>query len=125
MVFSSLFFLYVFLPLNLLIYHLMPSMRAKNTVMMIFSLIFYAWGEPVYVFLLLAMAFADWILALYISAQPVRSAAAKRGVVLTCLVNLGLAILNLLSSGFKLFFCLFFCRIDLSFSLIQQRLLIL
>ena len=77
MVFSSLFFLYVFLPLNLLIYHLMPSMRAKNTVMMIFSLIFYAWGEPVYVFLLLAMAFADWILALYISAQPVRSAAAK------------------------------------------------
>ena len=90
MVFSSLFFLYVFLPLNLLFYHLMPSMRAKNTVMMIFSLIFYAWGEPVYVFLLLAMAFADWILALYISAQPVRSAAAKRGVVLTCLVNLGL-----------------------------------
>ena len=68
MVFSSLFFLYVFLPLNLLFYHLMPSMRAKNTVMMIFSLIFYAWGEPVYVFLLLAMAFADWILALYISA---------------------------------------------------------
>lgn len=48
--FSSLFFLYVFLPLNLLFYHLMPSMRAKNTVMMIFSLIFYAWGEPVYVF---------------------------------------------------------------------------
>lgn len=90
MVFSSLFFLYVFLPLNLLFYHLMPSMRTKNTVMMIFSLIFYAWGEPVYVFLLLAMAFADWILALYISAQPVRSAAAKRGVVLTCLVNLGL-----------------------------------
>lgn len=90
MVFSSLFFLYVFLPLNLLFYHLMPTMRAKNTVMMIFSLIFYTWGEPVYVFLLLAMAFADWILARYISVQPVRSAAAKRGVVLTCLVNLGL-----------------------------------
>lgn len=50
MVFSSLFFLYVFLPLNLLFYHLMPTMRAKNTVMMIFSLIFYTWGEPVYVF---------------------------------------------------------------------------
>ena len=90
MVFSSLFFLYVFLPLNLLFYHLMPSMRAKNTVMMIFSLIFYAWGEPVYVFLLLAMAFADWILALYISAQPVRSAAAKRGWCSHVLVNLGL-----------------------------------
>ena len=40
MVFSSLFFLYVFLPLNLVVYHLMPSMRAKNVVMTVFSLIF-------------------------------------------------------------------------------------
>lgn len=90
MVFSSLFFLFVFLPLNLLIYHLMPSMRAKNIVMTIFSLIFYAWGEPVYVFLLLAMAFADWVLAKYIGKQANRSSAAKFGVVLTCVVNLGL-----------------------------------
>ena len=78
MVFSSLLFLYVFLPLNLILYHLMPSMRAKNTVMMIFSLIFYAWGEPVYVFLLLAMTFADWLLAQYIGAQRPRSRAAKQ-----------------------------------------------
>lgn len=90
MVFSSLFFLYVFLPLNLIVYHLMPTMRAKNIVMMIFSLIFYAWGEPVYVFLLLAMAFADWLLARYIGAQQSRSPAARRGVVLTCVVDLGL-----------------------------------
>lgn len=90
MVFSSLLFLYVFLPLNLILYHLMPSMRAKNTVMMIFSLIFYAWGEPVYVFLLLAMTFADWLLAQYIGAQRPRSRAAKQGVVLTCIVNLGM-----------------------------------
>lgn len=90
MVFSSLFFLYVFLPLNLIVYHLMPSMRAKNIVMTFFSLIFYAWGEPVYVFLLLAMAFADWALSNYIGRQAPRSAAAKRGVVLTCIVNLGL-----------------------------------
>ena len=90
MVFSSLFFLFVFLPLNLLIYHLMPSMRAKNIVMTIFSLIFYAWGEPVYVFLLIGMAFADWLLAKYIGRQAPRSGAAKFGVVLTCLVNLGL-----------------------------------
>ena len=90
MVFSSLFFLYVFLPLNLIVYHLMPSMRAKNIVMTVFSLIFYAWGEPVYVFLLLAMAFADWVLSNYIGRQAPRSAAAKRGVVLTCIVNLGL-----------------------------------
>lgn len=90
MVFSSLFFLYVFLPLNLIVYHLMPSMRAKNIVMTVFSLIFYAWGEPVYVFLLLAMAFSDWVLAKYIGRQARKSAGAKRGVALTCVVNLGL-----------------------------------
>ena len=90
MVFSSLFFLYVFLPLNLIIYHMMPSMRAKNIVMTLFSLVFYAWGEPVYVFLLLGMAFADWLLAKYIGAQAPRSSAAKRGVALTCVVYLGL-----------------------------------
>ena len=63
MVFSSLFFLYVFLPLNLVFYVFAKDLRAKNTVMIIFSLIFYAWGEPVYLLLLIAMAFADWLLA--------------------------------------------------------------
>lgn len=90
MVFSSLFFLYVFLPLNLIFYHLMPTMRAKNIVMMVFSLIFYAWGEPVYVFLLVGMAFADWLLAKYIGAQAPKSRAAKWGVAATCVVDLGL-----------------------------------
>ena len=90
MVFSSLFFLYVFLPISLIFYHLMPSIRAKNVVMTIFSLIFYAWGEPVYVFLLLGMAFADWVLAKYIGSQAPRSRQAKLGVVLTCIVDLGL-----------------------------------
>ena len=90
MVFSSLFFLYVFLPLNLLLYHLMPSMRAKNAVMLIFSLIFYAWGEPVYVLLLIGMAFADWALARWIGKQTPRSRRAKWGVAATCIVDLGI-----------------------------------
>ena len=55
MVFSNLFFLFVFLPLNLLCYTLVKSTRAKNIVMLIFSLFFYAWGEPVYVLLLLSL----------------------------------------------------------------------
>ena len=90
MVFSSLFFLFVFLPLNLIVYHLMPSIRSKNIVMTIFSLIFYAWGEPVYVLLLLSMSFSDWALSNYIGRQEHRSKQAKLGVVLTCIVNLGL-----------------------------------
>ena len=48
MLFSSIPFLYYFLPLTLLCYFLAPR-RAKNAVLLLFSLIFYAWGEPKYV----------------------------------------------------------------------------
>ena len=90
MVFSSLFFLYCFLPLNLICYFLAPNLRAKNIVMLVFSLLFYAWGEPVYLLLLLGMAFADWIIALYIGKYPVKSKRSKFGIALMCVVNLGL-----------------------------------
>ena len=64
MVFSSLIFLYGFLPLSLLAYALCRGNRqAQNTVLLIFSLIFYAWGEPKYVLLLMAMAFVAWLCA--------------------------------------------------------------
>lgn len=64
MVFSSLIFLYAFLPLSLLAYVLCRENRqAQNTVLLIFSLIFYAWGEPKYVLLLMAMAFVAWLCA--------------------------------------------------------------
>ena len=52
MIFSSVFFLFVFLPVTLILYFLVPW-KLKNTVLLIVSLIFYAWGEPVYVFLML------------------------------------------------------------------------
>ncbi len=52
MIFSSIFFLYVFLPITLVLYFLMPR-PGKNVVLLIVSLIFYAWGEPIYVFLML------------------------------------------------------------------------
>lgn len=53
MLFSSIPFLFYFLPLVLLLYFLVPW-KLKNTVLLVFSLIFYAWGEPVYVFLMIA-----------------------------------------------------------------------
>ncbi len=52
MIFSSLFFLFTFLPLTLIVYYLVPQ-RAKNPVLLAVSLLFYAWGEPVYVLLML------------------------------------------------------------------------
>ena len=54
MVFSNLIFLYLFLPLCLAAYFLCRSVPAKNAVLIVFSLIFYAWGEPVYLFLMIA-----------------------------------------------------------------------
>ena len=60
MVFSSLLFLYAFLPVCLLLYFLVPGLTGKNIVLLCASLVFYAWGEPVYVFLMLAVAALNW-----------------------------------------------------------------
>ena len=59
MVFSSLLFLFRFLPVFFLIYFLAPH-RAKNLVLFLGSLVFYAWGEPVYVVLLLFSTVSDY-----------------------------------------------------------------
>ena len=64
MVFSSLTFLYLFLPACILLYFLMPTLKAKNVVLLVFSVAFYAWGEPVYVLLMIAMALSNWALGL-------------------------------------------------------------
>lgn len=61
MVFSSLVFLLRFLPITILLYFLMPTMRAKNMVLIAASLIFYAWGEPVWVILLLYSSVIDYV----------------------------------------------------------------
>ena len=61
MLFSSIPFLYYFLPLTLLCYFLAPR-RAKNAVLLLFSLVFYAWGEPRWILLLLASILVTWLL---------------------------------------------------------------
>ena len=53
MLFSGIPFLYCFLPLVVLVYFLVPR-SLKNAVLLLFSLVFYAWGEPKYVFLMIA-----------------------------------------------------------------------
>ena len=68
MVFSSLIFLYAFFPLSLLGCVLCRTKRQRNTVLLISSLIFYAWGEPVYVLLLMFMALSSWFCALKVVA---------------------------------------------------------
>ena len=65
MLFSSIPFLYYFLPLVLLFYFAVPT-SLKNTVLLLFSLAFYAWGEPMYVFLMIATVGVNYLLGLLI-----------------------------------------------------------
>ncbi|MBQ2839823.1 MAG: MBOAT family protein [Oscillospiraceae bacterium] len=65
MLFSSIPFLYYFLPAVIILYCLSPK-RLKNTTLLLASLFFYAWGEPVYVFLMLATIICGFFLGLAI-----------------------------------------------------------
>ncbi len=89
MVFSSLIFLYGFFSLSLLAYGLCRTQRAQNWVLLVFSLIFYAWGEPKYTLLLMFMAFTSWLCALGVDKAKLKGG--KRfWVALTALVDLSL-----------------------------------
>ncbi len=89
MVFSSLFFLYAFFPASLIAYALCRSLKAKNVSLLVFSLIFYAWGEPKYVLLLMGMALFDWFFALRIDATD-KTSARKLWLTLAVITDLGL-----------------------------------
>ena len=66
MVFSSTTFLFIFLPALLLLYFCGRDLRWRNAILLIFSLFFYAWGEPVWIFGMIAVTLVNWALALLI-----------------------------------------------------------
>lgn len=66
MVFSSLVFLYIFLPLCLAAYFIPKKIQIRNVVLLIFSLIFYGWGEPVYILLMIATTAVDFFAGLLV-----------------------------------------------------------
>lgn len=59
MIFSSLIFLFFFFPIFLLIYYIVPF-KYKNIILLFFSLLFYSWGEPIYILLLLFSAILNY-----------------------------------------------------------------
>ena len=92
MVFSSLIFLYLFLPVCLLCYGLSPSITVKNLTLTAFSLVFYAWGEPVYILLLLGSVTVNYLIGLGIGRTQTRQKpkTGKFLLVLGVLFNIGL-----------------------------------
>src|ERR1044072_4222306 len=89
MVFASLIFLYIFLPLNLLLYYATKRANFRNIILTLFSFVFYAWGEPVWIFLLLFSSSVDYLNALYIEKHK-GTAKAKIGIVSSVIFNIGL-----------------------------------
>ena len=65
MLFSSIPFLYYFLPCVLILYHIVPK-RFQNGALLLASLVFYAWGEPKYVFLMLGMILLNYVAGILI-----------------------------------------------------------
>lgn len=88
MVFSSLSFLLLFLPAVLLIYFAAPR-QGKNAVLFLFSLMFYAWGEPVYVCLMLFSTVLDYTCGGIVDKYRGKRQA-KIGLIISVSVNLGL-----------------------------------
>jgi alginate O-acetyltransferase complex protein AlgI len=68
MVFSSVTFLFYFLPLFMIAYFAAPTLRLKTIVALLFSVVFYAWGEPTFVFVLLLLTGLNMLAALRIDA---------------------------------------------------------
>lgn len=87
MVFSSLLFVYLFLALNLFIYSRVRKITTKNIIMLVFSLIFYSWGGPKYLLLLVGMTFISWIMALAIQRFHDHK---KAWLIADCVLQLGL-----------------------------------
>lgn len=98
MVFANLFFLYIFLPVNLVLYYATRSYAVRNFVLVAMSFLFYAWGEPVWVLLLLASGFMVWFCSLLVE----RFAGTRRGkAALIFAVTISLSLLGIFKySGF-------------------------
>ncbi len=90
MVFSSLPFLFAFLPATLLIYFIAPK-KIKNIALLIASLIFYAWGEPVYVSLMILSSIVDYTAGRLM--EKYSSNKTKKRVVIICSIVFNLSLL--------------------------------
>lgn len=99
MVFSGLTFLYLFLPVILILYYCCKDRVWRNGILVLFSLFFYAWGEPFWVILLLFTTLVDYALGLLMDTY--RDDQKKRRLVVTATLLVDLGILFIFKySGF-------------------------
>jgi len=89
MVFSDLFFVFVFLTACFISYFSVKSVKAKNAVLIVFSLLFYAWGEPIYVGLLIVSTLVNYFSGLLIEKFR-DTKKAKATITVALIFNIGL-----------------------------------
>lgn len=92
MLFSSTTFIYLFLPSVILIYYLIlrKSRLLQNIFLLLASLVFYAWGEPKFVFVMLASILVNWLFGLIIDKNRSNTTIARVIIILDVCFNLGL-----------------------------------
>ena len=89
MVFSSLTFLFIFLPLTLLLYYIVPE-KFKNLIVLLASLVFYAWGEPIYIVLMILSILFNYYSGLDIGEHTNTPALARRKLIFAVIVNVAI-----------------------------------
>ena len=91
MVFSSGVFLFLFLPVVLALYYICPG-KLRNTVLFVFSLIFYAWGEPIYVGIMIFSTAFDYCNGMLIETfrKKHNEKICKIVMIMSVVVNLGI-----------------------------------
>jgi len=89
MIFSSLLFLFIFMPIFLGIYYLVPF-KFKNFILLVFSLLFYSWGEPIYITLLIFSSIVDYFNGILITKYEGNRKRQRIFLILSIIVNLSL-----------------------------------
>lgn len=89
MVFSSLIFLFLFLPVTILVYYLSPK-KLRNSVLLVASLVFYAWGEPLYILIMIFSTLFDYANGLLIERYRHRQPVAKAVLIGSIAGSLGI-----------------------------------
>ena len=89
MVFSTPVFLFLFLPLTLLIYYVSPK-KGKNLIILLSGLLFYSWGEPIYVIVMLISTMIDYFAGLIMNKYEGRKVPRTICLIVSVVMNLGL-----------------------------------
>ena len=87
MVFSSILFIFIFIPILILVYYISPK-KLRNFIMFISSLIFYAWGEPIYILLMIYSIIFNYFMGIDIGKKLEKEKNPKFTLIFTLIINI-------------------------------------